>query len=144
MVVVVVFIHNVPVRFVNQLKLKGLSRSHAVHMATAAVCQQEHMSVQRLRLAVAKPGSNSIHGVAAAARSWWLRQLSASAACPWQMPEQLSGAHLLTGRGDTGTVPSGAVASKLARHWGWHGDCRRGWRPRSRWPPTLTSCGELN
>ena len=37
MVVVVVFIHNVPVRFVNQLKLKGLSRSHPVHVATAAV-----------------------------------------------------------------------------------------------------------
>ena len=33
----VVFIHNVPVRFVNQLKLKGLSRSHTVHVATAAV-----------------------------------------------------------------------------------------------------------
>ena len=31
--VVVVFIHNVPVRFVNQLKLKGLSRSHPVHVA---------------------------------------------------------------------------------------------------------------
>ena len=40
---VVVFIHNIPVRFVNQLKLKGLSRSHPVHMATAAVvtAQQE-------------------------------------------------------------------------------------------------------
>lgn len=32
---VVVFIHNIPVRFVNQLN--GLSRSHPVHMATAAV-----------------------------------------------------------------------------------------------------------
>jgi hypothetical protein len=35
--VVVVFNHNIPVRFINQLKLKGLSRSHPVHMATAAV-----------------------------------------------------------------------------------------------------------
>ena len=34
---VVVFNHNIPVRFINQLKLKGLSRSHPVHMATAAV-----------------------------------------------------------------------------------------------------------
>ena len=33
----VVFNHNIPVRFINQLKLKGLSRSHPVHMATAAV-----------------------------------------------------------------------------------------------------------
>ena len=33
----VVFIHSVPVRFVNQLKLKGSSRSHPVHVATAAV-----------------------------------------------------------------------------------------------------------
>ena len=31
--VVVVFNHNIPVRFINQLKLKGLSRSHPVHMA---------------------------------------------------------------------------------------------------------------
>ena len=36
-VVVVMFIHNIPVRFVNQLKLNGLSRSHPVRMATAAV-----------------------------------------------------------------------------------------------------------
>ena len=40
--VVVVFIHNIinvsmPVRFVNQLKLDGLGRSHPVHMAAAAV-----------------------------------------------------------------------------------------------------------
>ena len=34
--VVVVFIHNVPVRFVNELKLNGLSRSHPVHVAAAA------------------------------------------------------------------------------------------------------------
>ena len=34
---VVVFNHNMPVRFINQLKLKGLSRSHPVHVATAAV-----------------------------------------------------------------------------------------------------------
>jgi hypothetical protein len=34
-VVVVVFIHNTPVRFVNQLKLKGLSRSHPVHVASS-------------------------------------------------------------------------------------------------------------
>jgi hypothetical protein len=42
--VVVVFNHNIPVRFINQLKLKGLSRSHPVHMATAAVvtAQQEN------------------------------------------------------------------------------------------------------
>ena len=35
---VVVFIHNMrtPVRFVNQLKSKGLRRSHPVHVATAA------------------------------------------------------------------------------------------------------------
>ena len=39
--VVVVFIHNIPVRFVNQLKLKGLSRSHPVHMAIAAVVSHQ-------------------------------------------------------------------------------------------------------
>ena len=37
-----VFIHNIPVRFVNQLKLKGLSRSHPVHVATAAVVTDQH------------------------------------------------------------------------------------------------------
>ena len=41
-VTVVVFIHNIPVRFVNQLKLKGLSRSHPVHVATAAVVTDQH------------------------------------------------------------------------------------------------------
>ena len=34
---VVVFIHNVPVQFVNQLKSKGLSRSHPGNVGTAAV-----------------------------------------------------------------------------------------------------------
>ena len=44
----VVFIYNVPVRFVNQLKLKGLSRSHPVHVATAAVvASKEKKSVVR-------------------------------------------------------------------------------------------------
>ena len=36
---VVVFIHIVPVRFVNQLKLKGLSLSHPVHMARCSMCE---------------------------------------------------------------------------------------------------------
>ena len=40
-IVAVVFIHNVPVRFVNQLKFKGLSRSHPVHMTTAAVVDHQ-------------------------------------------------------------------------------------------------------
>ena len=45
--VVVVFIHNVPVRFVNQLKLKGLSRSHPVHVATAAVVTHQQRKLKR-------------------------------------------------------------------------------------------------
>ena len=51
---VVVFIHNVPVRFVNQLKLKGLSRSHPVHMATAAVVthQQRKRKKEKERVVV--------------------------------------------------------------------------------------------
>jgi len=40
--VVVVLIHNAPVRFVNQLKVIGLSRSHPVHVATAAVFANQH------------------------------------------------------------------------------------------------------
>ena len=44
---VVVFIHNAPVRFVNQLKLKGLSRSHPVHMATAAVVTDQRSTEKR-------------------------------------------------------------------------------------------------
>jgi len=35
--VVVVFNNDVPARFVNQLLANGVSRSHPVHMATAAV-----------------------------------------------------------------------------------------------------------
>ena len=38
----VVLIHNVPVRFVNQLKAIGLSRSHPVHVATAAAFANQH------------------------------------------------------------------------------------------------------
>ena len=44
---VVVFIHNIPVRFVNQLKLKGLSRSHPVHVATAAVVTDQHRKKEK-------------------------------------------------------------------------------------------------
>ena len=46
---VVVFIHNIPVRFVNQLKLKGLSRSHPVHMATAAVVTHQQRIIKKKR-----------------------------------------------------------------------------------------------
>jgi len=40
-VVAVVFIHNVPVQLINQLKADGLSRSHPEHVATAAVTHQQ-------------------------------------------------------------------------------------------------------
>ena len=46
---VVLFIHNVPVRFVNQLKLKGLSRSHPVHVATAAVVTDQQRKKEKKR-----------------------------------------------------------------------------------------------
>ena len=46
---VVVFIHNMPVRFVNQLKSKGLSRSHPVHMATAAVVTDQQRKKEKKR-----------------------------------------------------------------------------------------------
>ena len=44
-----VFIHNIPVRFVNQLKLKGLSRSHPVHMATDAVVTDQQRKKEKKR-----------------------------------------------------------------------------------------------
>ena len=46
---VVVFIHNIPVRVVNQLELKGLSRSHPVHMATAAVVADQQRKKEKKR-----------------------------------------------------------------------------------------------
>ena len=46
---VVVFNHNIPVRFINQLKLKGLSRSHPVHMATAAVVNRPAKKKEKKR-----------------------------------------------------------------------------------------------
>ena len=47
--VVVVFNHNIPVRFINQLKLEGLSRSHPVHMATAAVVTDQQRKKEKKR-----------------------------------------------------------------------------------------------
>ena len=47
--VVVVFNHNAPVRFINQLKLKGLSRSHPVHMATAAAVDRPAKKKEKKR-----------------------------------------------------------------------------------------------
>ena len=46
---VVVLIHNIPVRFVNQMKLTGLSRSHPVHMATAAVVTNQQTGEKKKR-----------------------------------------------------------------------------------------------
>ena len=46
----VVFVHNMPVRFVNQLKSKGLSRSHPVHMATAAVVTHQQIEKKKKKL----------------------------------------------------------------------------------------------
>ena len=42
------FIHNTPVRFVNQLKSNGLSRSHPVHMATAAAVTDQQRKIHFL------------------------------------------------------------------------------------------------
>ena len=49
MSVAVVFIHNLPVRFVNQLKLKGLRRSHPMHVATAAVVTHQQKKKKKKR-----------------------------------------------------------------------------------------------
>ncbi len=47
-ILVVVFIHNIPVRFVNQLKLQGLRRLHPVQMATAAVVTHQQRKKKKI------------------------------------------------------------------------------------------------